>query len=88
MIDLFGEGKPLATEQFVQIANLKNDSAGQSLIQYINGEIIRSTTGMVAANPNDIGAMAQLQARVAALGSLRQLITADPAKYDKEETNA
>jgi hypothetical protein len=84
-VDLFEERKQLSKEQFAQICSLQNNGVGKSLLTYLEQQIILANNQLVIANPNDAGAIAQLQARVASLGAVRQLILADPARYQEEK---
>jgi hypothetical protein len=86
-IDILEEGKPLNNEAFVLIANIKNDAGGQALVQFMENKAKKATAQLIGANPNDAGAIAQLQAQIASLAELWQLIQADPAKY-KESKDA
>lgn len=81
MTDLFDTPEPLTDEAYIQIANLKHDPAGQALMDYCKQKMIVLTNGLVAMDPNSVGAVAQLQAQVACYSVLIQLIEKD---YDEE----
>jgi hypothetical protein len=84
-VEFFEERDVTSVEDFVKIANSKNEAGGQALLRWLEKEIIRSSNALVATNPNDAGAVAQLQARTASFSALRQLILADPAKYEEKK---
>jgi hypothetical protein len=83
MVDLFDTPEPLTDDQYKLIANLKYDPAGQSLTDYCKQKMIVMTNMLVAADPKDVGAMAQLQAQIACYSIIIQLIEKD---YSNEET--
>ena len=95
MLDVFKEdGLNIGFDEWMAIANLKFDVGGEALIQLVEGRIKSALGQLVVVNPNDVGAVAQLQARVNESGVLRDFLKMDPevvaaqrAEAEKEGDN-
>lgn len=67
MIDLFEdleEGVVIGLEEFYAISLLKHDIAGAALKTLLEGRARKAAEHLVMIDPNNAGAVAQLQARV------------------------
>ena len=68
MIDLFAdvpEGTAVGLNEFKAIAEMKHTVAGEAFKVLIEGRARKAAEMLVQMDPNNVGAIAQLQARVA-----------------------
>ena len=77
-IDLFEDLDPVSDDEWMAIASLKYDVGGEALIRLLEGRIRGAMSQLIVVNPNDIGGVAQLQARINEAGSLRDFLKLEP----------
>ena len=85
---VFEDSEELGRDFFLELARLKYSPLGQDLIAYLEMRIKRDLQHLIEVPPASMEAIAQLQARIAANGSLRALITADETIYEEEDEDA
>jgi len=85
-INLFEPSEETLTEDFFkQLALLKHEALGKSLIQYLEMKILKDLQSLISVSPDDHAAIAQLQSRIDANAGLRALITVDESVYEEED---
>lgn len=88
-LDLFGEPEsPMNFDEWAAIASLQYDVGGEALIKILEGRIRAAVAQLVTMSPNDIGAVAQLQARINEAGVLRDFLKLDPKTVQEQREAA
>ena len=92
MIDVFKESDlVIGHDEWNAIAHLQFEVGGEALIELLEGRIKAAISKLVVANPNDVGAVAQLQARINEGGVLRDFLKLSPenvaAMFEEEGDN-
>ena len=78
-INLFEEDmKEIGLPQWLSISQLQNDPGGENLIVVLEGRIRAAMSQLIGITPSDIGAVAQLQARINEAGILRDFLKMEP----------
>ena len=89
MIDLFQEpDAPINFDEWAAIASIQYDVGGEALIKILEGRIRSAVSQLVAVSPNDIGAVAQLQARINEAGVLRDFLKLEPSMVEEQRKEA
>lgn len=100
MIDLFAdvpEGTTIGLDEFKAIAEIKHTVAGEAFKVLIEARARKAAETLVMIDPNNVGAVAQLQARVSEGSYMLDLIALDAdvineqialAAKEKESDNA
>ena len=73
--------EPLGDEEYLAIARLKTSQGGQSLMLVCEQNIRGIMWQLVKTNPNDVGAVAQLQAQIGCYFGIRNLLLTDEENY-------
>lgn len=88
-LDLFGEPEaPMNFDEWAAIASLQYDVGGEALIKILEGRIKAAVAQLVSVTPNDIGAVAQLQARINEAGVLRDFLKLEPSLVEEQRKEA
>lgn len=80
MIDLFAdvpEGTAIGLDEFKAIAEIKHTVAGEAFKVLIEGRARKAAEKLVMMDPNNVGAIAQLQARVGEGSYILDLLNLD-----------
>lgn len=100
MIDLFAEvpeGTVIGLDEFKAIAEIKHTVAGEAFKVLIEGRARKAAEMLVQVDPNNVGAVAQLQARTSEGSYILDLLALDTdvineqielAKKAAEDSNA
>jgi hypothetical protein len=82
-INILPGDKPmkLGDEEYLAIARLKTSMGGKSLLKVCEAYIKSCVWQLVKTDPNDVGAVAQLQSQIACYHSIRNLIITDEENY-------
>lgn len=73
--------KKLGDEDYLAIARLKTSFGGRALLDYCESNMKACVWQLVKTDPNDAGAVAQVQAQIACYHSIRNLIITDEENY-------
>lgn len=85
MIDIFAEpDAPINFDEWAAIANIQYDVGGEALIKILEARIRAAVSQLVAINPSDIGAVAQLQSRINEAGVLRDFLKLEPSMVEEQ----
>lgn len=80
MIDLFAdvpEGTAIGLDEFKAISEIKHTVAGEAFKVLIEGRARKAAEVLVQIDPNNVGAVAQLQARVSEGSYILDLLALD-----------
>lgn len=80
MIDLFAdveESKVIGIDEFLAIAQLKHEMGGAALKTLMEGRGRKAAEMLVQVDPNNVGAVAQLQARLSESSYMLDLLNLD-----------
>ena len=87
MIDLFEdipEGTAIGLDEFKAIAEIKHTVAGEAFKVLIEGRARKAAEHLIMVDPNNVGAVAQLQARVSEGSYILDLLKLDPAIINEQ----
>ena len=75
----------LTQKDFARIATLKHEEGGGAMLVYVAQRIAIDENHLSTVDPNNAGAVGQLQGRMSAYRTMRALLTAPVVALEEEE---